>query len=130
MTRRLSVAERLASTEKDALLGDIARHSEWDRFLVEQAVLHFGEQRPEWSCNDLREVLPELSPGFLGAAINSLRTAGVIEHTGRMIPSTQANTHGHRISVWQLTAKGRGIAAARRTARRIKARIEQREAAA
>jgi hypothetical protein len=130
MTRRLSVAERLASTEKDALLDDIARHSEWDRFLVEQAVLHFGETRTEWSCNDLREVLPDLSPGFLGAAINSLRSAGVIEHTGRMVPSTQASTHGHRISVWQLTAKGRGIAAARRTALRIKARIEQRGTAA
>lgn len=32
MTRRLSVAERLADTEKDALLTDITRHSEWDRF--------------------------------------------------------------------------------------------------
>ncbi|MFI1166504.1 hypothetical protein ACH4UM_23610 [Streptomyces sp. NPDC020801] len=117
MTRRLSVAERLASTEKDALLDDIARHSEWDRFLVEQAVLHFGETRAEWSCNDLREVLPDLGPGFLGAAINSLRTAGVIEHTGRMIPSTQANTHGHRISCWRLTGKGLSIAATRRAAR-------------
>lgn len=117
MTRRLSVAERLASTEKDALLDDITKHSEWDRFLVEQAVLHFGEQHAEWSCNELRDLLPELGPGFLGAAINSLRTAGVIEHTGRMTPSTQANTHGHRISVWQLTAKGRLIAAKRHAAR-------------
>jgi hypothetical protein len=130
MTRRLSVAERLASTEKDALLDDIAKHSEWDRFLVEQAVLHFGESRAEWSCNDLRTVLPNLGRGFLGAAINSLRSAGVIEHTGRTVPSTQANTHGHRIGCWQLTAKGRGIAAARRTACRIKARIEQRGEAA
>jgi hypothetical protein len=116
MTRRLSVAERLASTEKDALLDDIAKHSEWDRFLVEQAVLHFGEAVTEFNCNQLREVLPDLGPGFLGAAINSLRTAGVIEHTGRMVPSTQANTHGHRISCWRLTAKGRGIAARRRAA--------------
>ena len=124
MTRRLSVAERLASTEKDALLDDIARHSEWDRFLVEQAVLHFGADRAEFDCNQLRDVLPDLGPGFLGAAINSLRTAGVIEHTGRMVPSTQANTHGHRISVWQLTDKGRQIAT-----RRAAARTQQRRAA-
>jgi hypothetical protein len=117
MTRRLSVAERLASTEKDTLLDDIARHSEWDRFLVEQAVLHFGENRTEFNCNQLRDVLPDLGPGFLGAAINSLRTAGVIEHTGRMVPSTQANTHGHRISVWRLTSKGQRIAARRRASR-------------
>jgi hypothetical protein len=117
MTRRLSVAERLASTEKDALLDDIAKHSQWDRFLVEQAVLHFGESLTEWSCNDLRVVLPNLGPGYLGAAINSLRSAGVIEHTGRTVPSTQANTHGHRISCWRLTGKGRQIAAKRRTVR-------------
>jgi hypothetical protein len=130
MTRRLNVAERLASTEKDALLDDIAKHSQWDRFLVEQAVLHYGETHTTFTCNNLRELLPDLGTGFLGAAINSLRTAGIIKHTGRMVPSTQANTHGHRISVWQLTAKGRGIAAARRTAGRIKTRIEQREASA
>jgi hypothetical protein len=124
MTRRLSVAERLASTEKDALLDDITKHSTWDRFLVEQAVLHFGEAVAEFNCNQLRDVLPDLGPGFLGAAINSLRTAGIIAHTGRMVPSTQANTHGHRISCWTLTDKGRRIAAQRRAAR-----TEQRRAA-
>lgn len=117
MTKRLSVAERLASTAKDQLLEDIARHDEWDRFLVEQAVLHFGEARDEWSCNGIRDVLPNLGPGLLGAVINSLRTAGIIAHTGRMVPSTQANTHGHRIALWTLTDKGRRIAAQRRTAR-------------
>lgn len=121
MTRRLSVAERLASTEKDALLDDIARHSEWDRFLVEQAVLHFGANVTEFSCNDFRDVLPDLGDGYLGAAINSLRTAGIIQHTGRMVPSTSADTHGHRIAVWELTAKGRLIAAQRRAARTRKA---------
>jgi hypothetical protein len=118
MTRRLSVAERLASTEKDALLDDIAKHSEWDKYLVEQAVLHFGESLTEWSCNDLRDVLPELGPGYLGAAINSLRTAGIIEHTDRSVPSTQANTHAHRIAVWRLTDKGRAIATQRRNEQR------------
>jgi hypothetical protein len=124
MTRRLSVAERLASTEKDALLNDIAKHSEWDRFLVEQAVLHFGANVIEFSCNDFRTVLPDLGPGFLGAAINSLRSAKVIEHTGRYVPSTSKDTHGHPIAVWTLTVKGQVIAAKRQAAR-----IEQRKAA-
>ena len=117
MTRRLSVAERLASTDKDELLADIAKHSEWDRFLVEQAVLHFGERYITFSCNQIREQLPELGNGFLGAAINSLRSAGIIAHTGQYVPSTSAATHGHPIAVWTLTAKGRLIAAKRHAAR-------------
>lgn len=124
MTRRLSVAERLASTEKDALLDDIAKHSEWDKYLVEQAVLHFGENVTEFSCNDFRDVLPDLGPGFLGAAINSLRSAGIITRTGQDVPSTSGPTKGHGLKVWTLTDKGRAIAAQRRTAR-----IEQQKAA-
>ena len=119
MTKRLSLAERLAAVEKNLLLDEIVRQSEWSLFLVEQAVLHFGGQHDEFSCNDLRDVLPELGHGFLGAAINALRSAGIIEHTGRMVPSTQANTHAHRIAVWTLTGKGHGIAAARRAAAEI-----------
>lgn len=115
MTRRLTVAERLASAEKDLLLADIAQQSSWDQFLVEQAVLAFGRRGP-FSCNDLRDVLPELGHGFLGAAINALRSGGVIEHTGAMVPSTSPATHGHRLVVWQLSARGRRVAA-ERTAR-------------
>lgn len=115
MARKLTPAERLASAEKDFLLEEIAEQSSWDLFLVEQAVFHFGQRHNEFSCNDLRDVLPELGHGFLGAAINSLRTAGIIAHTGRMVPSTQQYTHGHRIAVWTLTPKGREIAARRRT---------------
>jgi hypothetical protein len=125
MTKRLSVAERLASTEKDALLDDIAKHSEWDRFLVEQAVLHFGANVTEFSCNDFRHVLPDLGDGLLGAAISSLRSAGIITRTGQDVPSTSGPTKGHGLKVWTLTDKGRTIAAQRRAAR-----TEQRKAAA
>ncbi|MGW7053076.1 hypothetical protein [Streptomyces sp. NPDC054887] len=114
MTRHLSVAERLASAEKDMLLADIAKTSSWDRFLVEQAVYAYGLANAEFSANDLRDVLPEMGHGYLGAAIGSLRAGGVIEHTGRMVPSTSGPTHGHRLSVWQLTAKGHAIAERRR----------------
>lgn len=116
MTRRLTVAERHAAADKDLLLADIADQSEWSQFLVEQAAFHYGQLKPEFSANDLRDVLPELGQGFLGAAINSLRCGGVIEHTGRAVPSTSPATHGHRLAVWQLTAKGHAIAA-QRTAR-------------
>jgi hypothetical protein len=123
MARRLTVAEQLASAEKDVLLTNIADQSEWSQFLVMQAVLTFGQQKPEFSCNDLRDVLPDLGHGFLGVAINALRAGGVIEHTDRMVPSTQVNTHAHRIAVWRLTGRGWAIAAERT------ARTQQRRAA-
>ncbi|GAA4823840.1 hypothetical protein [Streptomyces ziwulingensis] len=113
MVRKLTPAERLATADKDLLLEEFADQSSWDQFLVEQAVFHFGQRHDEWSCNDLRDVLPELGHGFLGAAINALRSGGIIAHTNQTVPSTQANTHAHRIAVWRLTDKGRTIAAQR-----------------
>ncbi|WP_030304196.1 hypothetical protein [Streptomyces katrae] len=121
MTRRLTVAERHASAAKDFLLEEIAERSSWDQFLVEQAVLHIGTRHTEFSANDIRDLLPELGHGFLGAAINSLRLGGLIEHTGRVVPSSLDSTHAHRISVWQLTDKARGIAAGRDAAKRAAA---------
>lgn len=114
MTRRLTVAERLASAEKDLLLTDIADQSEWSQFLVMQAVLAFGAEHKTFSCNQLREVLPDLGHGFLGAAINALRQGRVIEHTGQYVPSTSPATHGHPIAVWTLSVKGSAIAEQRR----------------
>ncbi|WP_445520512.1 hypothetical protein [Streptomyces sp. NEAU-174] len=114
MTRRLTPAERLAAVAKDQLLDDIVRQSEWSQFLVEQAVFAFCLANGTVSANDLREVLPELGHGFIGAAINSMRTARIISHTGKVVPSTSEATHGHRLAVWELTHKGRAIAAQRR----------------
>lgn len=117
MTRRLTVAERHAAADKDLLLPEIARQSAWSQFLVEQAVLVFGSEQDTFSANDLRDVLPELGHGYLGAAISALRGGGVIATTGRLVPSTSPATKGHGIHVWQLTAKGYSLAA-RRTAGR------------
>lgn len=114
MTRRLTPAERLAATDRDARLDDIVASSSWDRFLVEQAVFHFGLACDEWSANDLRDLLPEMAHGFLGAAINALARGGVIAKTGQIVPSTSGPTHGHGLYVWALTQRGRDIAATRR----------------
>lgn len=113
MTRRLTVAERHAVADKDLLLADIAAQSSWDQFLVEQAVYAFGLANATFTANDMRTVLPEMGHGFLGAAINALRSGGVIEHTGNSVPSTSPATHGHRLAVWQLSARGREVAAQR-----------------
>ncbi|MFF7022968.1 hypothetical protein ACFY97_18445 [Streptomyces klenkii] len=114
MTRRLNPAERLAAVEKDLLLEEIVRQSEWSQSLVEQAVFAAGLANETFDCNLLRDLLPEQGHGFLGAAINALRGAGVIERSGQMVPSTSGPTHGHRISVWRLSVKGHLIAQTRR----------------
>ncbi|MBQ1164640.1 hypothetical protein KBZ21_42445, partial [Streptomyces sp. A73] len=69
-----------------------------------------GLQQDEFSANDMRELLPDLAHGHLGAACNALRASGVIEHTGQYVPSTSPTTHGHPIAVWRLSIKGLLIA--------------------
>lgn len=124
MTKRLSVAERLAADTRDITLKSIADQSSWDRFLVEQVVFAVGQQRDEFSANDLRDLLPEMGRGYIGAAICSMRAAGIIARTGHGVPSTSGPTHGHELKVWRLTSKGHRIAAQRR------ASLKQRRAAA
>jgi len=120
MTRKQSPAERLAATRRDDLLADIVaraeRTSSWDRFIVEHAVFTFGLAEEEFSANSMRAVLPDLAHGYLGASFNALRASGVLEHTGRYVPSTSPATRGHPVAVWKLSDKGRAIAAARRRA--------------
>ncbi|MFD4921194.1 hypothetical protein ACFWNE_07720 [Streptomyces goshikiensis] len=118
MPRRLTPAERLASATKDFLLEEIANQSSWDRYLVEQAVFAILLRYDTASANDVRNLLPELGHGFLGAAINAMRSGGLIQHTGQVVPSTLDSTHGHRIAVWTLTGEGKAIAADRAAARR------------
>lgn len=117
MTRRLTVAERLATAEKDVLLATIRQQSSWDTFIVQQAVLHFGAINDTFSCNDVREFLPEMGRGFVGAAINGLSHGGIIEKTGDRVPSDLPSTKAHEIRVWRLTGRGHEIAAKRRAAR-------------
>ncbi|MGW2920333.1 hypothetical protein ACWDBF_21080 [Streptomyces angustmyceticus] len=114
MPRPLTPAERLAAADKDNTLEQIVAASTWDRFLVEQAVFAVGLANDTFSANLLRDLLPEMGHGYIGAAINSLRTAGIIEHTGQVVPSTSPATHGHRLGVWRLSVKGLVIAEARR----------------
>jgi hypothetical protein len=115
MTRRLTPAERLAATERDATLAALMKQAtNWDRFLVEQAIFLTGLANDTFTANQLRDLLPDLSHGFLGVAINSLRSSGIIvKIPGAEVPSTLKNTHGHGLKVWHLTARGHRIAAQR-----------------
>jgi hypothetical protein len=121
MPRRLTVAERHASAKKNLLLEEIAEQSSWDQFLVEQAIFAALRAYDTASANDIRDLLPEMGHGFIGAAINAMRQGGLIQHTGQVVPSTLDSTHGHRIAVWKLTPKGAALAARSAAARRAAA---------
>jgi hypothetical protein len=121
VTRKQTPAERLALASKNITLDEIVAQSKWSLLLVEQAVFLYGLANNTFSANDLRGVLPEMGHGFLGAAINSLRCSGLIQHTGQVVPSTLDSTHGHRIAVWQFTDKGIAVATRSRAARREQA---------
>jgi hypothetical protein len=114
MTRRLTPAERLAATRRDATLADLAKAPAWDHHLVEQAVFLHGLTHSTWTCNDIRPLLPDAGRTYLSRAINSLKLGGIIERVpvdGR--PSTSVATHGHRIAVWMLTPRGHRVAGQR-----------------
>ncbi|MEU5838808.1 hypothetical protein ABZ820_34805 [Streptomyces diacarni] len=111
MTRRLTVAERLAALDRDTTLATLIRRTTaWDRHLVVQAVYLVGLEHAEVSANLLREQLPELAHGHLGVAIKALERGGIIQPTGRLVPSTSPATKGHGIHVWTLTSRGRRLA--------------------
>lgn len=111
---RLSLAEQLAATRRDETLAEILKASTWDRYVVMHAVVLYGHAHDTWTCNDLRDLLPEQGQGFFGAAISGLRSAGIIARVpGSEVPSTLDSTHGHSLKVWTLTGRGHRLAIAR-----------------
>lgn len=113
---RLSLAEQLAATRRDQTLADILAASTWDRYVVMNTVLLYGHTHDTFTCNDLRDLLPEQGRGFLGAAVSGLRAGGIIARIpGSEVPSTLDSTHGHGLKVWALTGRGHRLALARHT---------------
>ncbi|MEU2514331.1 hypothetical protein [Streptomyces syringium] len=73
--------------------------------LVQALILDHGLSADEFSANDFRDRLPaDLPHGLLGAAVRGLAASRAITNTGRTVPSTSPDTHGHRIAVYRLTA--------------------------
>lgn len=58
----------------------------------------------EFSANQLRDRIQAaqiVSPGAMGQAFTWAKNQNLIEWTGRMVPSNDPDTHGHRIFVWR-----------------------------
>jgi hypothetical protein len=114
VTRRLNFAERLAAARRDETLAEIVKRSAWDRYVVGQVVLLYGSSHDIFTANEIRDLLPDMGKGYLGAAISGLRSAGIIRRIpGAEVPSTLKSTHGHGLKVWHLTARGHREAAQR-----------------
>lgn len=111
MTHR-TLAETLAAKRRDETLAEILKASDWDRYVVMQVVLLYGRDHDEWSCNNIRHLLPEQGKGLLGAAISGMRGGGIIRRVrGDEVPSTLRSTKGHGLKVWTLTGHGHRLAA-------------------
>ncbi|MFI9237801.1 hypothetical protein [Streptomyces sp. NPDC053079] len=73
--------------------------------LVQALILDHALTVEEFSANDFRDRLPaDLPHGLLGAAVRGLAASRAISNTGRTVPSTSPDTHGHHIAVYRLTA--------------------------
>ncbi|WP_275558578.1 hypothetical protein [Streptomyces sp. 5-6(2022)] len=104
MTRRLTPAQAQASA--DELLARLFKTvTDWDRALVEQAVEAFGADGRPFSCNDFRDLLPEMAHGHIGLAIRSMaaRKPAAIVEIGE-VTSTSPATHGKPIKQYVLAA--------------------------
>lgn len=92
--------------------------SKWDTALVQQAVLHFGIGGREFSTNSFRELLPEMAQGHIGKAIRGLALRKLITtipaapgvEVPKQVRSTSGPTHGKKINIYVLTAKGEELA--------------------
>ncbi|MEW2580148.1 hypothetical protein [Streptomyces syringium] len=102
-------AERRANT----LLERIRAAAGADQLALVQALILDHALGAEFSANDFRDLLPDDLPhGLLGAAVRGLAASRTITATGRTVPSTSPATHGHRITVYRLTAAAEELAPA------------------
>ncbi|WP_424888078.1 hypothetical protein [Streptomyces sp. XH2] len=95
-----------AQRRANSLLARIRAAADRDQLaLVQELILDHGLTEGEFSANDFRRQLPDGLPhGLLGAAVRGLAASGAITATGRTVPSTAPATHGHRITVYRITA--------------------------
>lgn len=88
------------SARKDAALASVTSTDE-KRATVDAAIRRFSRLHIPFTANDMRAELAGISGPLVGARFNALAKAGVIEQTGRRIPSNLASTNGHPIIEWR-----------------------------
>ncbi|MEU5417726.1 hypothetical protein [Streptomyces sp. NPDC020667] len=97
------VAQVCAERRANSLLERIRSAAGADQLaLVQALILDHAQGWVEFSANDFRDQLPDLPHGVLGAAVRGLAASRSITNTGRTVPSTSPDTHGHRIAVYRL----------------------------
>ncbi|MFI1799420.1 hypothetical protein ACH427_19015 [Streptomyces sp. NPDC020379] len=97
------VAQVRAEQRANSLLERIRAAAGADQLaLVQALILNHAQVQAEFSANDFRDQLADLPHGVLGAAVRGLAASRSITNTGRTVPSTSPDTHGHRIAVYRL----------------------------
>jgi hypothetical protein len=63
-----------------------------------------------WSANTIRDRIPVVGQGLVGARVRAARNRREMVHTGRYVQSTLPNTHRAEIKVWVGVEHGAGAA--------------------
>lgn len=77
---------------------------DWDKAVVEQAILGHIDMYGSASANDFRDLVNPASRHLLSARLNSLRMRKVIEAVGE-VRSSDVGTHGKKILLYRLVSQ-------------------------
>jgi hypothetical protein len=73
---------------------------DWDRSVVDRAIVETGKRLGEFSANDVRPLLPEVRRSLVGARFLAMAKAGRLESVG-YVASSDAGTHASPIRLWE-----------------------------
>lgn len=79
-----------------------ASHAPVDRAIIDQAIDWFATTGDEFSANDIREVLPDVSGALIGSRFLAASKRGQIVRVGDTLATHKAG-HARRISTWRHT---------------------------
>ncbi|HET7386116.1 MAG TPA: hypothetical protein VFJ19_05550 [Nocardioidaceae bacterium] len=75
---------------------------EWDRRVIDRVIRHLAGLGEPFSCNDARELLPEVRKCLIGRAFERAQREGWLVKVG-YTPSTLPSTKGHPVAVYAPT---------------------------
>lgn len=78
---------------------------EWDRRVIEQAILAVAREGRRFSVNDFRDLLPEVRTCLISRRLIAAQRAGWIKTVG-VTHSTLPSTKAARVSVYQPLKRG------------------------
>jgi len=93
-------ADGAAARDEGIACAESAQGAEWDRHVIDQAIMHYARTGLEFSANDLRGLLPAVAGSMIGARFLAAARAGTIVRAGATHASHRAG-HARLLSTWR-----------------------------